>query len=542
MIPCPRHPSQRLGLLWRRIACGMIGAVLLSATPGGAAADEFRNSLGMVFHSVKGTDVRFSVWETRVSDWNALLTSANVKWEHRPDFPQDGSHPVVNVMLEDAMDFCDWLTEKERESGLLKDTQSYRLPTNAEWDAAAVLVDTGNKPTQAAATVPQPFFWGTAWPPPSDAGNYNRARIEGSQGDGFEFTAPVGRFKPTVDGIYDLGGNAWEWTYDPAAGEVLSGTLRGSSWMYWRKDSMNPAYRLTVEAETRVPGIGFRCVLEDSDTKSEFESNITAEKKEERDRLMSKAVVSQDEVKQAMMERRLQGTQDKGETSVAAPGRAFVNSLGLKLLPLPGTKVLMGEHEVRAKDYKAFVFSAGDLSTLDPQLRSDLEHPYVGVSWVDAVVFCRWLTQRERTQGTLPQSAAYRLPFKSEWVRAASENDPAGKQRAYPWGSDWPPPPNRININLSLLPGSAQPERMAVKSFPSNALGFYELAGNAAEWCADIGGDLGSHRIYLGGSWKSTDLSKLRVDSEERVEDGNAFPDVGFRLVLELEGDNSINP
>ncbi len=524
----------------------MVGAVLLSATPNGAAAEEFRNGLGMVFRSVKGTDVRFCIWETRVSDWNALVVSAGVKWVHRPGFSQDDSHPVVNVTLEEAMDFCDWLTEKERESGLLKATQSYRLPTNAEWDAAAGLKDSGRKATQVSATAPQPFLWGTDWPPPLGAGNYNRARIEGAEDDGFAFTAPVGRFKSTADGIYDLGGNAWEWTFDPVAGDILSGTLRGASWMYWRKECMNPAYQLSVAAETRVPGIGFRCVLTDSDKKSEFESNMTAERKEKRDLLMSKPVISEDEVKRAMIERRLQGTQtgapDKGDASMAAEGRAYVNSLGLKLLPLPGSKVLLGEHEVRAMDYKAFVMASEDPSTLASQFRSDLEHPCVGVSWAEAVLFCRWLTQREQTRGTIPQSAAYRLPLKAEWMLAASENDPAGKLRAYPWGSEWPPSPKLINIDVRPLPEGARTERMAVKSLPPNSLGFYELAGNAAEWCANVGGDLGSNRIYCGGSWETTEGSKLRINSEERVEAGKALPDVGFRLVLDFQESNPAKP
>lgn len=520
----------------------MIGAVLFCATPGDASAEEFRNSLGMVFQSVKGTDVRFSVWETRVSDWNALLKSADVKWEHRPDFPQDDSHPVVNVMLEEAMDFCDWLTEKERESGLLKATQSYRLPTNAEWDAAAAIKATGKKPAQVEATASQTFFWGTVWPPPSDAGNYNRARIEGSPDDGFAFTAPVGRYQPTADGIHDLGGNAWEWTYDPEAGEVLSGTLRGSSWMYWRKDSMDPAYRLAVAAETRVSGIGFRCVLEDSDKKSEFENNLTAENNADRQRLMNRPAVSQDEVKRAMLERRLLGASDKDGSSVAAPGRAFVNSLGIKLLPLPGGKVLMGEHEVRAVDYKTFVLAAGDSPPLDTQFRSDPEHPCIGVSWADAVVFCRWLTQREQTQGAIPKNSVYRLPLKSEWVLAASENDPVEKQRKYPWGSEWPPPPNRVNVDAGSLPEGDRPERKAVKTFPSNSLGFFDLSGNAAEWCSDVGDDLGGFRIHCGGSWMAAEPNMLRIDSEGRVENGQAVQDVGFRLVLDVQEPDAANP
>src|SRR3569623_247845 len=165
-------------------------------------AGEMRNSLGMVFHKVSGSAVRFSVWETRVSDWKAYLVATGQSWSHWPTFPQTDDHPVVNVTVAEARAFCDWLTGKERASTMLKPSQRYRLPANNEWDAAVGARDN---------TTTLLFPWGTQWPPPPDAGNYNSPHIEGAKDDGFAFTAPGGKFRPSEDGLYDLGGNAWEW-------------------------------------------------------------------------------------------------------------------------------------------------------------------------------------------------------------------------------------------------------------------------------------------------------------------------------------------
>jgi hypothetical protein len=54
------------------------------------------------------------------------------------DYPDSmGDHPVVFVPHKAATRFCQWLTEKDRQEGLIRKEQEYRLPTLAQWKAFA---------------------------------------------------------------------------------------------------------------------------------------------------------------------------------------------------------------------------------------------------------------------------------------------------------------------------------------------------------------------------------------------------------------------
>ena len=101
------------------------------------------NSLGMKFVPVADTEVLFSVWDTRVQDFEAFVAETNMSsfgkdgWQQRgaawPGFSQGPTHPVVGVSWYDAKKFCEWLTRREQGSGMLPRGRVYRLPTDAEW-------------------------------------------------------------------------------------------------------------------------------------------------------------------------------------------------------------------------------------------------------------------------------------------------------------------------------------------------------------------------------------------------------------------------
>jgi formylglycine-generating enzyme required for sulfatase activity len=255
------------------------------------------NSLGMVFVPVPGTEARFSIWETRVQDFEAFVKatgrdmsgpmggikgsdaagpSDGYSW-HNPGFAQTSLHPVVGVTWHDARAFCAWLTRKEQEQGRLTHAQTYRLPTDAEWSRA---VGQGKYP------------WGDTWPPPAGAGNYageeakdadwpaNSGIIAGYR-DGFPRTAPVGNFAPNPYGLFDMGGNVWEWCEDVYRREMNLEEVRrklpffnddGSSQKYrvlrggsWFNDSWNVvlfcSFHHAHVPDSRDARVGFRVVL-----------------------------------------------------------------------------------------------------------------------------------------------------------------------------------------------------------------------------------------------------------------------------------------
>ena len=76
----------------------------------------------------------------------------------------------------------------------------------------------------------------------------------------------VGSFKPNALGIYDVGGNVWEWCeegYKGSSGNVGRdwGVLRGGSWGTSNRLEMQSSYRNVVDRNERDVIYGFRCVL-----------------------------------------------------------------------------------------------------------------------------------------------------------------------------------------------------------------------------------------------------------------------------------------
>ena len=259
------------------------GAQVVQVTaplPGGVSATTkekpFVNSLGMRFVPVPETNVLFSVWETRVKDYQAFCDATGRSWE-KPKFQQTADHPAANVSWEDAKAFCEWLSEKEG--------KRYRLPTDHEWSCAVGIgdrEDASATPKNKDIKIANVYPWGEKWPPPNDAGNYfgkeckttaalaklKAAGYDASEwdviegfNDGKVFTAAAGSFRPNGLGIYDLGGNVWEWCedeYEPGSATRVS---RGGSWDLSYRDHAFSSTR-NNETDTRNGIFGFRVVVE----------------------------------------------------------------------------------------------------------------------------------------------------------------------------------------------------------------------------------------------------------------------------------------
>jgi formylglycine-generating enzyme len=178
-------------------------------------------------------------------------------------FEQTDEHPVLCVSWNDAQAFCKWLSRKEGET--------YRLPTEAEWEYACRAGTTtrfysGDDPESLAkaANVKDAAF---AAKFPSFGHGFS---IKAT--DGYVFTAPVGQFQPNAFGLYDMHGNAWQWCADwygesyygkspvddpkgPDAG--VNRVIRGGSWDR-EPAAARSAFRVGSSTDNRYDYIGFR--------------------------------------------------------------------------------------------------------------------------------------------------------------------------------------------------------------------------------------------------------------------------------------------
>ena len=225
------------------------------------------NSLGIKFVPVG--DVEFAIWQTRVKDFEAFAKAVNLRstsWRG-PGFKQGPDHPVVNVSWQEAIAFCKWLTDKEHKENTLPANQYYRLPTDLEWSRAVGLAEeTGKTPEARDMGVQDVYPWGTQWPPPAGAGNYtgeetgSDVAIKGYD-DGFAWTSPVGSFPPNKFGLYDMGGNVWQWCMDNWTAESKAKVLRGASWYNGAlKLSLLSSCRVHAAPDSSTDNYGFRII------------------------------------------------------------------------------------------------------------------------------------------------------------------------------------------------------------------------------------------------------------------------------------------
>lgn len=186
---------------------------------------------------------------TRPACWNRPRLDGQFPGKADWRFPHGwDEHPVVCVTQTDAMEFARWLSAR---SGY-----NIRLPTSIEWEYAA---RSGGKPVL--------YAWGNDWPPPVGAANLadrsamdlayetNETTPLEDYWDTYPYSAPVGSFRPSEAGLYDMSGNVNEWISDECA-------VRGGSWDN-PKRRLQTIHKAAVKTcEGRWTATGFRLVMD----------------------------------------------------------------------------------------------------------------------------------------------------------------------------------------------------------------------------------------------------------------------------------------
>jgi len=187
----------------------------------------------------------------------------DVNWKMNYEGRKAGDDdPVVHVSWHDAQAYVNWLAQVTG--------KPYRLPSEAEFEYAL----RGGKSTR--------YWWGSGAP---------REKVENITGEGdtsrndrnwstsfkgytdqYWGPAPVGSFKPSPFGLFDIGGNVGEWVMDCWHDSYMRAPVDGSSWVnpgcklrvirggYWASspEQTRSAFRLSARPDSHDARIGFR--------------------------------------------------------------------------------------------------------------------------------------------------------------------------------------------------------------------------------------------------------------------------------------------
>lgn len=192
-----------------------------------------------------------------------------------------------------------------------------------------------------------------------------------------------------------------------------------------------------------------------------------------------------------------------------------VHQVSLDPFAIGATEVTNGEYR-RYVEYRTLVDSVDVAPPEDPipgYFEDYPDHPVVNVTWLDAVLYCNWLSkvsglepsymlgkgyETDLTKVTLdPGKNGFHLPTEAQWERAAR----GGLEGArYPWGEADPKNlGNNAQYNGPLvgerLPFSGTRGPLVVGSIeaaspdslrPLNGFSLMDMAGNVWEWCNDF--------------------------------------------------------
>jgi len=215
------------------------------------------------------------------------------------------------------------------------------------------------------------------------------------------------------------------------------------------------------------------------------------------------------------------------------------------------TSFYIAQYEVTQGQFEAVMKS--NLSFHGPEAKYPNNHPVEQVSWLDAVEFCKRLSE---VPSEVAAGRRYRLPTEFEWERAAGTDahDP-GEFRHFHTGSTITSEQANIRGDRPYAdspPGTSLGRTQICGSYPPNQFGICDMHGNVSEWCADWyaddhlaygdpthfvvdsrGAQRGTRKSVRGGDFE-TEVTRCRGASREAFEPDYTYKSLGFRVVCDV--------
>jgi formylglycine-generating enzyme required for sulfatase activity len=266
---------------------------------------------------------------------------------------------------------------------------------------------------------------------------------------------------------------------------------------------------------------------------------------------------------------------------------SFRNSIGMTFEPIPAGEFLMGsfdsekgaypnekpqhlvritkpfylcESEVTQAQYEvvmgnnpSFLSANGGGKALVAEQPTD-QHPVENVSWLEAILFCNKLSEKERRKPFYEidgedirvvewNGPGYRLPTEAEWEFACRANTATSTR--YSFGNDVP----KLG-EYAWFDANSDYRTHPVRQKRPNGFGLYDMHGNVWEWCWDwygegygkspvgddpIGPGAALHRILRGGAYDS-ESHRTRSAARLRIAPELRYEFLGFRLAVNRSG------
>ena len=453
-------------------------------------------------HQVSIPDFYMGQTEVTQALWKSIMGT------NPSTFSSNSSNPVENVSWEDCQLFIRKLNQLTG--------QTFRLPTEAEWEYAA----RGGRDTINYKYAGDSISTNVAW------------SMENSDG----VTHMVALKQPNQLGLYDMSGNVCEWCQDWYAGydiqkqedpkgpsEGLYKVYRGGGW------SFIASYARVAQRNYHTPtfsnsNIGLRLALS-----SIAEEMPIAEVKDEIQSIAypmtdSANVVHVLGVPFGMI------TIEGGTFKMGATPEQGNDAMGSErpVRDITLSDYRIGQTEVTQSLWKIIMGTNPSADT------TCLQNPVTNVSWADCQVFITKLNEMTGKH--------FRLPTEAEWEYAARGGKLTNHFKYA--GSAMMTEIAWYNANSN---GKVQPTAQK----KPNELDLYDMSGNVSEWCQDWYGTYegngltnpqgpatGSYRVVRGGSALTpARLNRVAYRNGYAIDDRHA--DLGFRLVEVIQDKNA---